>query len=308
MITYVYGDLYFSPARVLVNPVNTTGAMGTGHSAEFKRLYPAMYDTYRDLCQQDRFEVGQLYLYRTAHKWILNLPTRKHYRADANLDMIEAGLQKFAAIYADEGLTSVSFPDLTDDAPHLSWEQDLRPLIESYLGTLPIMVYVHRQLDDNPYPLPQTSARALRNWLNGQPRQIPFDRWWRDLQQVITGTADFSTVTDGERFRVTVTDHRISLKILVPTQKPVFISETLLRDLWQYVARAGYVLPQNLPGGLEQVAPYLVALLSQLETIYPIYLAPADGQRVTGLHYIPPLQRTAHEQTLTQTGAMTHDG
>ena len=86
MITYVYGSLFYSPAHVLVNPINTVGAMGTGLAYDFKRFYPDMFEVYRELCRQDRFETGQLFLYKTAHKWILNFPTKKHWRATAKLD------------------------------------------------------------------------------------------------------------------------------------------------------------------------------------------------------------------------------
>ena len=46
MITYVVGDLLKSPARVLVNTVNTVGAMGRGIARDFKRIYPDMFKQY----------------------------------------------------------------------------------------------------------------------------------------------------------------------------------------------------------------------------------------------------------------------
>src|SRR5262245_9162863 len=112
MITYVYGDIVYSPARVLVNPVNTVGAMGTGIASDFKRFYPDMFIAYRDLCQEDRLDVGQLFLWRTPHKWVLNFPTKKHWRAGSKLEYIETGLQKLASIYAAKGISSISFPML----------------------------------------------------------------------------------------------------------------------------------------------------------------------------------------------------
>ena len=81
MITYVYGSLFYSPARVLVNPVNTVGAMGAGLARDFKRIYPDMFAEYRELCEHDRFKVGNLFLFQAGHKWILNFPTKNHYRA-----------------------------------------------------------------------------------------------------------------------------------------------------------------------------------------------------------------------------------
>ena len=60
MITYVEGDLFRSPAQVLVNTVNTVGVMGKGVAKEFKGLYPDMFRIYRQLCERHQFSIGQL--------------------------------------------------------------------------------------------------------------------------------------------------------------------------------------------------------------------------------------------------------
>jgi O-acetyl-ADP-ribose deacetylase (regulator of RNase III) len=65
VITYVCGDLFLSPAQVLVNTVNTVGVMGKGVAKEFKRLYPQMFQEYRSLCERRQFNVGQLLLFKT---------------------------------------------------------------------------------------------------------------------------------------------------------------------------------------------------------------------------------------------------
>ena len=80
MITYVVGDLFRSPARVLVNTVNTVGVMGKGIAKDFKFIYPEMFKQYQVLCEKNLFNIGQLWLYKTHHKWILNFPTKKHWR------------------------------------------------------------------------------------------------------------------------------------------------------------------------------------------------------------------------------------
>jgi O-acetyl-ADP-ribose deacetylase (regulator of RNase III) len=75
MITYVQGDLFQSSAKVLVNPVNTAGVMGKGLALEFKKRYPAMFEEYRTRCETGKFQAGDLWLYKTPVKWILNFPT-----------------------------------------------------------------------------------------------------------------------------------------------------------------------------------------------------------------------------------------
>lgn len=143
MITYVVGDLFTSPAKVLVNTVNTVGVMGKGIAYDFKQFYPEMFERYRYFCEQGMLNVGQLWLYKTPRKWILNFPTKKHWHGESKIEYIEAGLQKFASTYDSKGMLSVSFPMLGCGNGELDWEKEVQPLMEEYLQPLPINVYIH---------------------------------------------------------------------------------------------------------------------------------------------------------------------
>ena len=77
MITYLSGDLFQSPAKVLVNTVNTVGVMGKGIALKFKRIYPEMFEVYRNHCERGNLQIGQLLLYKTPNKWILNFPNEE---------------------------------------------------------------------------------------------------------------------------------------------------------------------------------------------------------------------------------------
>ena len=110
MITYVACDLFLSPARVLVNTVNTVGVMGKGIAKRFKQIYPDMFERYQQLCEGDAFDIGELWLYKTPNKWVLNFPTKRHWRQQSRPEHIEQGLRKFGDTYHVLGITSVSFP------------------------------------------------------------------------------------------------------------------------------------------------------------------------------------------------------
>lgn len=290
MITYVHGDLFYSPARVLVNPVNTVGAMGSGTAYDFKRFFPDMYAQYRDLCQVDEFAIGQLMLYRTAQKWILNFPTKRHFRAVSNLEYIEDGLKKFVRIFAEQDITSASFPALGIGEDGLEWD-DVKPLMEAYLDPLPLSVYVHIHTEKTADE--RRSTRAMRSWLNGQPRLVSFKTFWKELLSVVYKANDKRGRKEYLPFRVVATEakgrQRLSIKIMPKRGDSIFLPETQLRDLWQYVRRAGYVMPQNLPAGLEAHAGFIMLLLSQLSFLRPIQLERQDGVVSTGLQYIPPI-------------------
>lgn len=291
MITYVHGDIFYSPARVLVNPVNTVGAMGSGTAYDFKRFFPDMYEQYRDLCQRDEFSVGQLMLYRTPHKWILNFPTKRHFRANASLEHIEDGLKKFVRIYAEQDITSVSFPALGIGEEGLTWEE-VKPVMESYLEPLPMSVYVHIHTEKTADE--RRSTRAMKNWLNGRPDTVSFDAFWKEMLTIIRNGLDRKSHIP---FELSATKakgrQRLSLKITSKRGESIFLPETQLRDLWQYVTRAGYILPQNLPAGLDEHASSILILLSQLSMLRPIQLERQNGDVYTGLQFIPPIERKA---------------
>lgn len=291
MITYVHGDLFYSPARVLVNPVNTMGAMGAGLAYDFKRYFPQMFPLYQELCRADQFEPGQLMLYKTPHKWVLNFPTKKHWRAAAKLEYLEAGLQKFAACCTTLDITSVSFPLLGTGSGNLPIDE-VRPLMEAYLGGLPITIFIH--VLPEAADKPRAGRTRLQAWLQQPPQDVPFEEFWKQLAQAVRKQNEFTTLNSTPiKFQVNAAPHskngRISLKITPETGQSVFIPETQLQDLWQYIRLAGYVLPQNLPAGLEAFSGYIVAVLSALECVQTVELAPVSGETVMGLHYIPPI-------------------
>jgi len=143
MLEYVADDLLDSPAQTLVNPVNTVGVMGKGLALEFKKRFPEMFARYRAHCESGELTVGKLWLYKSPAKWILNFPTKAHWRDPSKPKYIEAGLRKFVATYAAHGIASVSFPQLGCANGGLSWERTVRPMMEHYLGRLEITVRVH---------------------------------------------------------------------------------------------------------------------------------------------------------------------
>jgi O-acetyl-ADP-ribose deacetylase (regulator of RNase III) len=298
MITYVLGDLFQSPARVLVNAVNTVGVMGAGIAAHFKGHFPEMFEQYAALCKSNQFKVGNLWMYKTPHKWVLNFPTKRHWRSPSRVEDIEAGLQKFVTTYAERGITSVSFPLLGSGLGGLSWDGDVRPLMEAYLGSLPLSVYIHRYETDDPFKSRRAHPLAIRRWLNSQPQTVSFIKFWRDLVRLVKEQSRFKTLDDAAGFRVMVDDgKRRSVSIYPDQGDSLFVPETMLSDLWTYIHSAGYVMPHNLPGGLDVYAPYLFALFTGLDYIRPVLLSFDDQQRHIGLHLVPPIDRKAESST-----------
>ena len=143
MVTFVKGDIFSSPAQVLTNTVNCTGAMGKGIALEFKRRCPAMFNDYKDRCDRNEVKPGMPYLWEDDHKQILNFPTKRHWKEPSLLQDIIDGLEYLSKHYSNMSIQSLAMPALGCGNGGLSWDK-VRPLIEKYLGSLPDLdVYVY---------------------------------------------------------------------------------------------------------------------------------------------------------------------
>ena len=181
MIKYIKGDLFSSPAQVLVNTVNLDGVMGKGIALKFKRLYPDMFKKYQYFCENKMLEIGKLWLYKSETKWILNFPTKIHWRNPSKIEYIERGLQKFVAMYKDKNITSIAFPKLGCGNGGLKWE-DVKPLMDYYLKNLPIDIYVYEDefITDKEFK----NISDMKKWLSLYPKDLSFLEYKRDIDNV----------------------------------------------------------------------------------------------------------------------------
>jgi O-acetyl-ADP-ribose deacetylase (regulator of RNase III) len=142
MINYRMGDLFESNAQTLVNTVNCVGVMGKGVALAFKKRFPAMFEDYKEKCHAGEVEPGKLSLYNNFEPWILNFPTKRHWKARSRIEHIELGLVELADKYEQWGITSIAMPALGCGHGGLDWK-DVKALIEKYLSVLPIDIIVY---------------------------------------------------------------------------------------------------------------------------------------------------------------------
>lgn len=143
-IKIIRGNLFTSNCQTLVNTVNCVGVMGAGIALEFRLRYPKMYLSYVELCQQNLMDVGQLCLYKFSHRWVLNFPTKKHWKNPSQVIFLELGLQKFVDTYKEKEITSIAFPLLGTQNGGIPQEESLE-IMKSYLERceLPIQIYMY---------------------------------------------------------------------------------------------------------------------------------------------------------------------
>ncbi|MBI4285137.1 MAG: macro domain-containing protein [Chloroflexi bacterium] len=286
MINYVVSEIFQSPAKVLVNTVNTVGVMGKGIAKEFKFFYPEMFAEYQNLCERGQFQIGQLWLYKTPRKWVLNFPTKKHWRQPSKPEYIELGLQKFVETYMDNGINSISFPMPGCGNGELDWEGVVRPLMDKYLKNLPVEIFIHLRGRDQFIP-EHHDLIAMRLWLRSEPESLAFTEVWEDLYAVVTKGKQFKTI-ENETFVAEISkqdDPGIELK---NNQGTILLYKDALLDLWQHIRSLGFCTDRTMPSGLDRYASYIVALLSNLSYLKPMTFV-IKGKHSVGLRLeLPP--------------------
>ncbi len=143
-IKFTKGNIFTSKHQTLVNTINCVGVMGAGIALEFKYRYPKMYDEYVKLCQDKYIRIGSLWLYRreTERKWVLNFPTKQHWKFESKPEYLIKGLEKFVETYKEKGIESIAFPLLGADKGGLNPELS-KEIMERYLSQcdIPIEIY-----------------------------------------------------------------------------------------------------------------------------------------------------------------------
>lgn len=146
MAIKVFDDnIFSSTCQTLVNTVNCVGVMGAGLALEFKRRYPDMYQEYRSLCHSGGMKIGTLWIFRMNDRWVLNFPTKQHWRGKSKEEYLHAGLKTFMDIYLSEGIESIAFPLLGAGLGGLNPRRS-QEIMMSYLGMCSIPVEIHTGL------------------------------------------------------------------------------------------------------------------------------------------------------------------
>ena len=291
MITYLCGDLFESPAKVLVNTVNTVGVMGKGIALKFKRIYPEMFEAYRNHCERGNLGIGQLFLYKTPNKWILNFPTKKHWRHPSKVEYIEAGLRKLRSHWPEMGLTSIALPELGCGNGELDFEGQVKPLMERYLGrqSLPTFIYLTGVRTDPPE---HRDVRGIKQWLRSEPSALPFDEIWPDLVDVLRHQREFTTLSKGSRFEAAATVDPPTIRIKSCAKSMRILADELV-DFWQQLRDFGLTHGSIAPE--QRFASYLLPVFAELPYVQPVILSSSSGglrsNPAVGLQVVPPSMR-----------------
>ena len=116
MITFTEGNLLEADAEALVNTVNTVGVMGKGVALMFKEAFPENFKAYEAACKEKQVQLGKMFVTEREDllgpKWIINFPTKGHWRYPSQIKWIQEGLNDLVRLIQGKKIRSIAIPPL----------------------------------------------------------------------------------------------------------------------------------------------------------------------------------------------------
>jgi O-acetyl-ADP-ribose deacetylase (regulator of RNase III) len=140
MITYTTGNLLDADVDAVVNTVNTVGVMGKGIALMFKEAFPENFKSYEAACRDKRVQLGKMFVTERRDllggpRWIINFPTKAHWRFPSKLEWIREGLQDLRAVILERKIRSIAIPPLGSGNGGLDW-REVKALVVQELSEL----------------------------------------------------------------------------------------------------------------------------------------------------------------------------
>lgn len=136
MINLCHGNLLNEQVDAVVNTVNCVGIMGKGIALQFKKKWPENFDIYNRACKAGEVKPGKIFVYHltnnatTKPQYIINFPTKNHWKEKSKLSYIKEGLIDLINFIKENNIQSIAIPPLGCGNGGLKWEI-VKPLIES---------------------------------------------------------------------------------------------------------------------------------------------------------------------------------
>ena len=185
MIEYKTGDLLTENAEAIVNTVNCVGVMGRGIALQFKKAFPENFKAYAEACKREEVKPGRMFVYElgelTNPRYIINFPTKRHWRGKSRIEDIEAGLRDLVRVVQQEQIQSIALPPLGAGLGGLKWHE-VRVRIEQAFGELEGVRVIVFEPKGAPDPKKMPRNRAVPEMTKGRAALVELmDRYLRGL-------------------------------------------------------------------------------------------------------------------------------
>ena len=147
MIHPVTGNLLEADVEALVNTVNCVGIMGKGIALQFKQAFPENFKAYARACKHDEVQLGKMFVYPTGSlfnpKFIVNFPTKKHWKSKSKLKDVEQGLEDLINIIKKYEIKSIAVPPLGSGLGGLNWLDVKKLIVAAFEKTPEVDVHLY---------------------------------------------------------------------------------------------------------------------------------------------------------------------
>ncbi len=187
MIEFKAGDILAEDAEALVNTVNCVGIMGRGVARQFKQAFPENFKAYERACRQRQVEPGRMFVFDTGQltdpRYIVNFPTKRHWRGRSRIEDIETGLDALVAEIRRRGIRSIAIPPLGAGLGGLPWAEVRSRIERAFLALPDVRVVVFEpQAASEPDRLPR--ARKIPDMTPGRAALVGL------MDRYLTGLLD----------------------------------------------------------------------------------------------------------------------
>lgn len=173
MIITEKGNLLEAKVEALVNTVNCVGVMGKGIALQFKQAFPENFKQYEKACRIGEVKPGKMFVFSTDSfldsKYIINFPTKRHWREKSKIGDIETGLKDLINVVKEYNMKSIAIPPLGCGNGGLEWREVKPLIIEAFKQVPDVEVHLYEpgkspqsdKMKIGTTPPKMTRARAL---------------------------------------------------------------------------------------------------------------------------------------------------
>ncbi len=159
MIIFTCGDILQADVEAIVNTVNCVGVMGRGIALQFRKAWPENFKAYAEACKHNEVQPGRMFVFDTHQlanpRYIINFPTKRHWRGSSRIEDIEAGLIALVAMVREKNIKSIAIPPLGSGLGGLDWNQVKSSIQQAMHNLTDVQVIIYE-----PYVEPENDKMA----------------------------------------------------------------------------------------------------------------------------------------------------
>lgn len=298
-VKFITGDMFNADTMAIVNTVNCVGVMGKGVALEFKKRWPENFKAYKKKCELKELEIGKVFVFdnnaslfenKSDFEFLINFPTKKHWRSKSKIEYIIDGLEDFIVQVNKLGIKSVAIPPLGCGNGGLPWSE-VKPIIIEKISELPDVrwvVYEPREKVSSPeyknIPKELTVPRAalvkvlgdFASFFGGSYTRLSIQKLVYFLQAM---EIDFSLKFEKEVYGPYSKELHSALQAM---EKKFFVTgyienEEITVESGAYAAAVEY---------LENNSKYVIPSLEKLSQLIEGFESPYGMELLSSVHYL----------------------